>query len=102
MQGENKPGVVSFTATRWGQLLNSRKLPPGELPPSATDCYRFVLSNPAVDLWLCGPKNTEQMREALREVESSSAINIPMALYILVLKVRLNQFIQYLQLFIKL
>ena len=69
MQGEDKPGVVSFTATRWGQLLNARKMPPHELPSSATDCYRFVLSNPAVDLCLCGPKNTKQMREALRSLD---------------------------------
>ncbi len=69
MQGENKPGIVSFTATRWGQLLNARKMPQGERTPSATDCYRFVLSNPAVDLCLCGPKNTKQMREALRSLD---------------------------------
>lgn len=69
MKGENKPGIVSYTATRWGQLLNPRKMPPGEHPLSATDCYRFVLSNPAVDLCLCGPKNTEQMQDALRSLE---------------------------------
>ncbi len=69
IQGENKPGIVSYTATRWGQLLNSRKMPPGELPLSATDCYRFALSNPAVDLCLCGPKNTRQMKDALRSLD---------------------------------
>lgn len=69
MQGDNKPGIVSYTATRWGQLLNPRKMPPGESPLSATDCYRFVLSNPAVDICLSGPKNTKQMREALQSLE---------------------------------
>ena len=69
MQGENKPGIVSYTATRWGKLLNSRKMPPDEPPLSATDCYRFVLSNPAVDICLSGPKNTKQMKEALRSLE---------------------------------
>ncbi len=41
----------------------------GEPPLSATDCYRFALSNPFVDLCLCGPKDTEQMREALRSLD---------------------------------
>ena len=36
-QGENKPGVVSFTATRWGQLLKAKKMPPGEQPATAID-----------------------------------------------------------------
>lgn len=63
-------GVVSYTATRWGHLLNPRKMPSGESTPSSTDCYRFVLSNPAVDVCLCGPKNVEQMRSALRTLES--------------------------------
>jgi len=65
LQGENRAGVVSYTATRWGQLLEERKMPPGEPPPSASDCYRFALSHPAVDICLTGPKNLEQMREAL-------------------------------------
>jgi len=69
LQGDNRPGIVSYTATRWGQLLNTKKMPPGEEPPSASDCYRFVLSNPAVDVCMCGPKDTAQMREALRTLE---------------------------------
>ena len=35
----------------------------------ASDCYRFALSNPAVDVCMCGPKNTTQMREALRSLD---------------------------------
>jgi predicted aldo/keto reductase-like oxidoreductase len=69
MQGDNKPGIVSYTATRWGKLLNPRKMPPGEPPLSVTDCYRFVLSNPCVDICLSGPKNSKQMREALPSLE---------------------------------
>ena len=69
LKGGDRPGIVSYTATRWGQLLKPKKMPPGEIPPSASDCYRFVLSNPAVDLCLCGPKNTEQMREDLQTLE---------------------------------
>jgi len=69
MRGEKRPGIVTYTATRWGQLLDPRRMPPGEPPLSATDCYRFALSNPTVDLCLCGPKNKKQMREALRSLE---------------------------------
>jgi aryl-alcohol dehydrogenase-like predicted oxidoreductase len=69
IQGESRPGVVSYTATRWGQLLNPKKMPPGEPPPPACDCYRFVLTNAAVDVCLAGPKNAAQMGEALKALE---------------------------------
>jgi len=61
----NRPGIATFTTTRWGDLLNPKKLPPGEAPLKGSDCYRFALSNPAVDLCMCGPKDLAQMREAL-------------------------------------
>jgi aryl-alcohol dehydrogenase-like predicted oxidoreductase len=69
LQGEMRPGIISYTATRWGQLLNAKKMPSHEPPPSASDCYRFILSNPAVDICMCGPRDTTQMREALRALE---------------------------------
>jgi predicted aldo/keto reductase-like oxidoreductase len=61
-----KPGIVTYTATRWGRLLDPKKMPPGEVPPSASDCYRFSLSHPAVNVCLCGPKDEAQMKEALK------------------------------------
>ncbi len=64
-------GVVSYTATRWGHLLQARRMPPGERPLSSRDCYRFALSHPSVDVCLCGPRNMEQMRAALTVLESS-------------------------------
>lgn len=69
LKGRNRPGVVSYTATRWGGLLDQKNMPPGEAAPSATDCYRFVLSHPAVDVCITGPKNLEQMRQALRTLD---------------------------------
>ncbi len=61
-----RPGIVTYTATRWGDLVNPEKIPAGEAPLTATDCYRFVLSQPAVDVCMTGPKDTEQMRQALK------------------------------------
>ena len=65
----NKPGIVAFTATRWGQLLKESKMPPGEPPLSASDCYRYVLTNPHVDLCLTGARNHEMLKENLKTLE---------------------------------
>ncbi|NIQ37242.1 MAG: hypothetical protein GTN81_01425 [Proteobacteria bacterium] len=69
LKGENVPGAVSYTATRQGSLLMQKKMPPGEGTPSASDCYRFVLSHPAVDVCITGPANVEQMRVALQSLD---------------------------------
>ena len=66
---ERRPGIVTYTATRWGQLLDPQKMPPGQQPPPPRNCYRFVLTNPDVDVCLCGPSNREQMREALAALD---------------------------------
>jgi aryl-alcohol dehydrogenase-like predicted oxidoreductase len=60
-----RPGMVSFTATRWGTLLDRRFVPAGEATPRASDCYRFALSSPHVDVCLAAPKNAAQLDEAL-------------------------------------
>jgi aryl-alcohol dehydrogenase-like predicted oxidoreductase len=71
----NRPGMVSFTATSWGQLVGqanvmarianpSHPIPKGERVPTATDCYRFVLSRPEVDVCMTGPSNAARMEEA--------------------------------------
>lgn len=59
------PGMVAFTALRWGDLLNPKKMPPGEAPLSAAECYRFAMSNPHIHVTITGPKSDEQMRHAL-------------------------------------
>jgi aryl-alcohol dehydrogenase-like predicted oxidoreductase len=66
---EKRPGVVAFTATSWRQLLDAKRVPPGERVPTAADCYRFVLSNPAVDVCMTGPANDAQVAESLRAAE---------------------------------
>jgi aryl-alcohol dehydrogenase-like predicted oxidoreductase len=62
---DRRPGIIAYTATRWGHLLDPAKMPAGETAPRASDCYRFALGQPQVDLVLCGPANRAQMQEAL-------------------------------------
>jgi aryl-alcohol dehydrogenase-like predicted oxidoreductase len=61
----NPPGLVSFTATSWRQLLGHKRIAPSEKTPTATDCYRFVLSQPAVNVCMTGPANPAQFQDAL-------------------------------------
>jgi predicted aldo/keto reductase-like oxidoreductase len=75
LPADNRPGMVAFTATSWRQLLGqaplqgilpgARRPPKSERVPTATDCYRYVLSRPEVDVCLTGPANAAQMEQAL-------------------------------------
>jgi aryl-alcohol dehydrogenase-like predicted oxidoreductase len=56
--------VVSFTATRWGSLVEGHPQW-GEAPPSALDCYRFCAAHPDVDIVLASPGNDDELRENL-------------------------------------
>jgi len=69
LPAEGRPGTVAYTATRWGTLLSARRVPPGEKPLRARDCYRFVLSNPAFNVCMTGPKDDSQMDEALAALD---------------------------------
>ena len=55
-----RPGVIAYTATRWGRLLQPAG---GHRPMTGPECYRFALSHPAVDAVLCGARTFEEMRE---------------------------------------
>ncbi len=66
---EKRPGVVAYTATSWGQLLDPKRMPSGESPMRGRDCYRFVLSNPDFDVCMTGPRNAAEMREALAALD---------------------------------
>jgi len=61
----NPPGLVSFTATSWRQLLSPKRIPAGERVPTAADCYRFVLTQPAVNICMTGPADAAQFAQAL-------------------------------------
>lgn len=62
---EIRPGVVAFTATRRMSLTKSNRIPEDEKQPTASDCYRVVLSNPNIDVVITAPKNMKHMEENL-------------------------------------
>lgn len=64
-----RPGVVTYTSTRWGFLIDPKYTPAGLRTPTAADCYRFSLSNPDVDVCLTGPASDEEMRANLKALE---------------------------------
>jgi aryl-alcohol dehydrogenase-like predicted oxidoreductase len=63
------PGVVSYTATRWTALLRRARGWAKDAPvPTAGQCYRFVLSNPHVDVCLTAPRSERELLENLAAV----------------------------------
>jgi aryl-alcohol dehydrogenase-like predicted oxidoreductase len=67
---ENRPGIVVFTATCWRGLLKAKRMPAGERPPTAADCYRFVLSHPDVNVCVTAPSTAARMEENLRALDA--------------------------------
>jgi aryl-alcohol dehydrogenase-like predicted oxidoreductase len=66
---DSDPAVVSFTATRWSCLVRRpRGYPKDGRIPTAGMCYRFVLSNPAVDVCMMAPSNMRQFDANLEEI----------------------------------
>ena len=74
-----RPGMVAFTATSWGQLTGNARMPTlnsdafpipkNERVPTATDCYRYVMSRPEVDVCMTGPSDEARMDEALEAIK---------------------------------
>jgi len=63
------PGVMSYTATRWSYLLRRpRGWPKDGRIPTAPMCYRFVLSNPHVDVCMMAPSNLKHLDENLAAI----------------------------------
>jgi aryl-alcohol dehydrogenase-like predicted oxidoreductase len=71
---KRKPAIVAYTATRWGALLNR---PKGwnSTVMTASDCYRFCLSNSHVDLALTGPKNRQQLKENISQLQEKGPLS---------------------------
>lgn len=66
---DSRPGLTSFTATSWGQLLNQKKMPSGFQAPNAGDCYRFVLARDEIDTCMMGVKDQNMLRDNFAELE---------------------------------
>jgi aryl-alcohol dehydrogenase-like predicted oxidoreductase len=67
---DSRPGIIAFTATRWGQLCARPKgLDPSVPVPTAGDCYRFCLSDRHVDVALCGARNDQDVKDALDNLD---------------------------------
>lgn len=62
---EEGPVITTYTTTRWRDLVNPKKTPPGERTPTGADCVRFALSHPRVDAVFCAPKSVEEMKDSL-------------------------------------
>lgn len=68
---QHNPGIVSYTATRWHYLLRRPSQWPKDAPvPTAGQCYRFVLSNPAVHVCLTAPTNINQLTQNIDALEA--------------------------------
>lgn len=67
--GDLNIGLVTFTATCWGKLLNPKKIGESEKIPTAGDCYRFVLAREEVDSCMMGVKNRAMLDQNLKELE---------------------------------
>jgi len=68
---ENDVRVVSFTATRWGSLLEGHTEWPDD-PPGALDCYRYCAAHPTIDLVLAAPANAPELAEDLALLDAAA------------------------------
>jgi aryl-alcohol dehydrogenase-like predicted oxidoreductase len=61
--GEKHPGIIAYTATRWGML--TKPLAKRGFPQAMTgaECYRFVLGHPVVDMAWCAARTPGELRE---------------------------------------
>ncbi|MCI0642734.1 MAG: hypothetical protein L0Y72_15865 [Gemmataceae bacterium] len=63
--------IVAFTATRWGTLLEPQAGWSGR-PPTASDCYRYCLAQPAVHMALTAPRSLAELEQNLTVLASPS------------------------------
>jgi aryl-alcohol dehydrogenase-like predicted oxidoreductase len=71
---KQKTAIIAYTATRWRGLLKRPKDWSGPVM-TASDCYRFCLSNPHVDIVITGPKTRQQLQENLRELREKGPLS---------------------------
>jgi aryl-alcohol dehydrogenase-like predicted oxidoreductase len=61
--GEKHPGIIAYTATRWGMLTRPLPLRGFSQAMTGPECYRFVLGHPVVDMAWCAARTPEELRE---------------------------------------
>lgn len=66
---QSETPVVAFTATRWATLLEPQPDWSGPLP-SAADCYRYCLAQPAVQFVLTAPQSLDELNANLSVLQS--------------------------------
>jgi aryl-alcohol dehydrogenase-like predicted oxidoreductase len=66
--GQARTPIVAFTATRWGTLLEPHVDWPGP-PPTASDCYRYCLAHPSVQVVLTAPRSLPELEQNLGVLE---------------------------------
>ena len=66
---QNDKPVVAFTATRWGSLLSANPQWRHN-PPTAADCYRYCLTQRAVQVVLSAPRSLVELNENLQVLKS--------------------------------
>jgi len=63
------PAVIGYTATRWTYLLRRpRGWPRDGRVPTPGECYRFVLSNPHVNVCLSAPRSRKELEGSLSAI----------------------------------
>lgn len=66
---KHNPAVVGYTATRWTYLLRRPKgWQKDGMIPNAGQCYRFVLSNPNINVCLTAPRNEKELVENIQSL----------------------------------
>jgi aryl-alcohol dehydrogenase-like predicted oxidoreductase len=65
----DRPGIVAYTATCWGRLLQKSRMPDAQAPLRGRDCYRFVLTNPNFNVCMMGPRNATELEEGLAALD---------------------------------
>lgn len=75
----DRPGITIYTATCWGKLVRPGAAPPGERPLSPSDCYRFVLSHPDVNVCVTAPSTEAQLEANLEALDLGPLDGVEMA-----------------------
>jgi aryl-alcohol dehydrogenase-like predicted oxidoreductase len=68
--GDQRPGIIAYTATRWGMLLQPHPARGFAQAMTGAECYRFVLGHPMVDLVWCAARSGAELEEDVSGVSS--------------------------------